>query len=192
MADSNITKKALANALISLMSEVSFEKINVASICEKCNMNRKSFYYHFKDKYDLVNWIFDNEFISLLSIEDFSQISYTERLEFLDHMLETFYDNRNFYREALKIKGQNSFSDHFRECLYPILKQRIELAIDTDIPNPFAVNFISDAFICALERWLSEKDCMPPDQFGALLKNIIFNFAVSISEEMKTASIEVQ
>ena len=59
MADSNITKKALAEALKELMEEKSFEKINIGDICEKCEMNRKSFYYHFKDKYDLVNWIFD-------------------------------------------------------------------------------------------------------------------------------------
>ena len=58
MADSNITKRALAAALKELMEQKPFSKINVAEICEKCGMNRKSFYYHFKDKYDLVNWIF--------------------------------------------------------------------------------------------------------------------------------------
>ena len=56
MADSNITKRALATSLKELMVEQPFEKINVAQICERCNMNRKSFYYHFKDIYDLVEW----------------------------------------------------------------------------------------------------------------------------------------
>ena len=65
MADSNITKRALAGALRELMAEMPFEKINVGQICERCHMNRKSFYYHFKDKYDLVNWIFDTEILSL-------------------------------------------------------------------------------------------------------------------------------
>ena len=58
MAESNITKNALADALKSLMREKNFDKISVLDICEKCNMNRKSFYYHFRDKYDLLNWIF--------------------------------------------------------------------------------------------------------------------------------------
>ena len=66
MADSNITKRALATALKELMEEVPFEKIQVALICERCNMNRKSFYYHFKDKYDLLNWIFDIEIITFV------------------------------------------------------------------------------------------------------------------------------
>ena len=59
MADSNITKRALASALKELMESTPFSKITVSDICAKCNMNRKSFYYHFKDKFDLVNWIFD-------------------------------------------------------------------------------------------------------------------------------------
>ena len=67
MADSNITKRALANELQELMAEQPFEKINVAQICQRCHMNRKSFYYHFRDKYDLVNWIFDTEFIALIT-----------------------------------------------------------------------------------------------------------------------------
>ena len=43
MADSNITKRALANALQELMIEIPFERISVSQICEKCDMNRKSF-----------------------------------------------------------------------------------------------------------------------------------------------------
>ena len=71
MANSNITKQALATALKELMEAVPFEKIRVADICERCTMSRKSFYYHFKDKYDLLNWIFDTEFISF--VKDLSQ-----------------------------------------------------------------------------------------------------------------------
>ena len=56
MADSNITKKALADALKELMDTKPFHKISVSDICERCQMNRKSFYYHFKDIYDLVEW----------------------------------------------------------------------------------------------------------------------------------------
>ncbi|MGI6028090.1 MAG: TetR/AcrR family transcriptional regulator [Candidatus Heteroscillospira sp.] len=45
IADSNITKRALAQALKDLMETQPFEKISVAEICEACEMNRKSFYY---------------------------------------------------------------------------------------------------------------------------------------------------
>ena len=124
MADSNITKRALATSLKELMVEQPFEKINVAQICERCNMNRKSFYYHFKDKYDLVNWIFDTEFIEILKYENLSAC-YTERWAFIEKINRYFYQNHSFYRKALQIKGQNSFSDHFQEYIRPFIAERI-------------------------------------------------------------------
>lgn len=66
-ADSNLTKRALAAAMKELMEQMPFSKISVSDIAEQCGMNRKSFYYHFKDKYDLVNWIFDMEYLQLSS-----------------------------------------------------------------------------------------------------------------------------
>ena len=102
MADSNITKHALAEALKGLMAEMPFEKINVSQICERCGMNRKSFYYHFKDKYDLVNWIFDTEFISLIRDENLENVGtrYKERWAFIEKTCRYFYENQDFYRTA--------------------------------------------------------------------------------------------
>ena len=44
MADSNITKKALAKAFKELLKEKPFNKISINAICNGCGMNRKSFY----------------------------------------------------------------------------------------------------------------------------------------------------
>lgn len=163
MADSNITKQALAAALRGLMEEESFDKIQVAYICERCNMNRKSFYYHFKDKYDLLNWIFDTEIISFTQKYAGAE-KMDRRMEIIREICVYFYENRNFYRKALKIKGQNAFSEHFREYIVPILKIRL-----TDLmgesTDDFALNFFADAAVCTLERWLLDKDCMSPDEF---------------------------
>ena len=71
MADSSITKRALAQAMKDLMAKQPFAKISVGDICETCGMNRKSFYYHFRDKYDLVNWIFDSEFLASVQAAEF-------------------------------------------------------------------------------------------------------------------------
>ncbi len=186
MADSNITKRALANALKELMSEIPFEKINVAQICEKCDLNRKSFYYHFKDKYDLVNWIFDIDFLSFFASENPDTLSTNEeRWNRIEMFCRLFYQNKDFYHNALKIKGQNSFSDHLRECIRPIIKSRIEMVMHSSASDAFTIDFFSDACMCALERWLSEKNCMPPDQFSSLLKNIIQAFSLSVCSEIE-------
>ncbi len=183
MADSNITKHALAAALKSLMAELPFEKINVAQICERCEMNRKSFYYHFKDKYDLVNWIFDTEFIALLKDEHFGS-DYEERWAFVEKTCQYFYQNHGFYRKALQIKGQNSFSDHFREYIRPLLAERISTLFGKEQLDEFTMNFFTDAVICAMERWLLTKECMPPEQFLGKIKMITEEGARSICREL--------
>lgn len=171
MADSNITKRALASALRELMDEVPFEKIQVAHICERCDMNRKSFYYHFKDKYDLLNWIFDTEIITF--VHDLSGTTQLEkRVEVFQEVCNYFYENKNFYRKALKIEGQNSFSEHLREYLVPILRSRL-LYMLGDGEDDFALNFYMDAIVGTIERWLLDKECMPPDQFVAKLLSLI-------------------
>lgn len=183
MADSNITKRALAAALRELMQEVPFDKIQVAHICDRCDMNRKSFYYHFKDKYDLVNWIFDTEFITF-AMESTSGIPADDRWESIERAFDYFYNNRDFYRKALKIKGQNSFSDHLREYCFPLIRIRIAHLIGDEAAEDFTINFFADAIICAIERWLLDKDCMTPAQFISKLKGIIQGGAVAIYQEM--------
>lgn len=178
MADSNITKRALAVALRELMSEVPFEKINVAHICEKCDMNRKSFYYHFRDKYDLVNWIFDTEFIDLVRKQS------NDRWELISLSCNYFYENRDFYCKALQIKGQNSFSEHFREFMQPLIHARIEEIMgQKDVPR-ICVDFFADGIICTIERWLIDKECMPPEQFVAILRSIVQSTAKEVCRNL--------
>ena len=66
MPEANQTKQAFGDALKELLKTQPFEKVTVSSICEQANMKRTSFYYHFLDKYDLVNWIFDTEYEAFL------------------------------------------------------------------------------------------------------------------------------
>ncbi len=182
MADSNITKRALAAAMKELMAEMPFEKINVAQICEKCGMNRKSFYYHFRDKYDLVNWIYDTEFITVVTKKHFDST-----WDYMLVMFQYLYDNRGFYRKALKIEGQNSFPEHFREVLHPLVERRLrEILVGEEIQE-FHINFFADAFVCAIERWIMEQDCMPPEQFTALVRSCIQRTAEIVYNEMNPA-----
>ena len=187
MADSNITKRALAAALRELMEEMPFDKIQIAQICERCDMNRKSFYYHFKDKYDLVNWIFDTEFISF-SRDIANYLPSDDRWELIERACEHLYADRAFYRKALLIKGQNSLSDHLREYLFPLIKIRITQLLNDDAASEFTINFFTDAILCAIERWLLDKQCMPPEEFVSKIKQIIQGGAAAIYREMNSAA----
>ncbi len=53
---SQVTKRALEQSLKNLLLKKPLTKITVGDIAEDCGINRMTFYYHFKDIYDLVEW----------------------------------------------------------------------------------------------------------------------------------------
>ena len=53
---SQTTKRALAASLKNLLLKKPLDKITINDIAEDCGINRMTFYYHFKDIYDLIEW----------------------------------------------------------------------------------------------------------------------------------------
>lgn len=53
---SEVTKRALEQSLKNLLLKKPLNKITINDIAEDCGINRMTFYYHFKDIYDLVEW----------------------------------------------------------------------------------------------------------------------------------------
>lgn len=53
---SQITKRALERSLKNMLLKKPLTKITVGDIADDCGINRMTFYYHFKDIYDLVEW----------------------------------------------------------------------------------------------------------------------------------------
>ena len=58
---SQITKNALAASLKRLLSKKELSKITITNITEECGVNRQTFYYHFKDIYDLMEYRMERE-----------------------------------------------------------------------------------------------------------------------------------
>ena len=55
---------------------------------------------------------------------------------------------------------------------------------------PFYVDFYTDAFLCAIKRWLLNKDCMPAEKFTQLLKNCLLRTSDSILQKLLPESEE--
>ena len=150
MADSNITKRALAQAMKGLMAKQPFSKISVGDICEACGMNRKSFYYHFRDKYDLVNWIFYSEFLASVQV------------------------------------AQCTNNEEFLEMVGPLLINFSKDLVPHHTNPEFAVNFIGDALLAALIRWLTEANPLPPDEYLAQVREMLDSFACILHPDHRT------
>lgn len=53
---STVTKRALEESLKKMMLKKPFDKITIADLTNDCGISRMTFYNHFKDIYDLVEW----------------------------------------------------------------------------------------------------------------------------------------
>ncbi|MBQ2939189.1 MAG: TetR/AcrR family transcriptional regulator C-terminal domain-containing protein [Clostridia bacterium] len=173
MAESHITKNALAAALKTLMRQKPFEKISISDICSQCGMSRKSFYYHFRDKYDLVNWIFDSEFIAV-NLPPSDQDDWS----LLAQLCQYLYENRCFYRKAMTIDGQNAFRSHFRQRLAWFIGQALETMLDKDRVTDYHVDFLNDGLVGAIERWLLSKDPIESTVFLEHIETVLIDTAV--------------
>ena len=159
MSDSITTKLVIRDSFRSLMTQCPFSKISIGDICQECNMNRKSFYYHFKDKYDLINWIFDYEF-------PFFEGSgyFIKEQDTFKSLCRYFYEHRAYYKKVFEIEGQNSFSEHLYDKLYVFIKLRFENCDD------FMAHFWADALLCALKDWILDRKSLHYDDFCRRIK----------------------
>lgn len=181
MATTAATKKAIATALKELLASEPFEQIRVGDICERSGRNRKSFYYHFKDKYDLVCWIFDTELVTRLR-----EAILTEELSFEEvasRLMTYFYENRSFYRKILQIQGQNSFREYFGRMVGGYLRELMGFPTGGQ-EQSFCIAFYTDAILQSLERWLLQTPTLPPDVYLSLLRASLHSFPKTAGGEV--------
>lgn len=179
MSDSQITKRALAEAMKTLMVEKPMEKIGVGEIVGRCGLNRKSFYYHFRDKYHLVNWIFYTEVFTKIQAQPTE-----DPWESLSTICEYLYENKVFYCNALRVNGPNSFSDWFMEFIQQIVKKFFDETFAGKADKDFYTIYCADATRVAIRRWLLEDARIPPDRFVALMKTAVHGIALKIASEI--------
>lgn len=181
MPSPGITKRILADAMKELMETRPFAKISVSHIVEACDLNRNSFYYHFKDKYDLVNWIFYTELA-----QDVNQIGgEASGWSMLERVLAFFYKNKSFYANALSISGQNSFAEYFVNLMNGLIRSRWEELYEEDGYQDYYISFFVDAFVATLSRWIQQGCTIPPQELAQIVKNAATGTALRVLEETR-------
>ena len=60
------TKQAIVSGFLQILRTKSFDKITIKDICELCEINRNTFYYYFKDIYDVLDALFAIESQSVI------------------------------------------------------------------------------------------------------------------------------
>ncbi|MDC7238953.1 MAG: TetR/AcrR family transcriptional regulator C-terminal domain-containing protein [Spirochaetales bacterium] len=126
-------KHRLAGAVKKLMEKASLDSITVTNIVKEAGVTRQTFYRHFRDKYDLVNWYFD-----VLAGQCFEQMGVTLSLrEGLILKFDFIRREAVFFAQAFKSSDYNSIVQHDYEFILEfysnIIRKHIRRELDEDI-----------------------------------------------------------
>ena len=173
MSESQITKKALALSIKKLMETIPLAKISIREIVDNCGINRQTFYYHFKDKFDLVDWIYYTEAIENLA--DCKNLAH-----WTDGMYKTlvyFMNNKSFYINALNTPAQNAFDGYLFEKTYDLIMgvvNDISSGIKvSDIDKNFIADFYTHAFVGITVQWIKSGMKESPKEMVGKLNDVV-------------------
>jgi len=167
------TQKLLWEALIDLIQEKEYSEITIQDIADRANVNRVTFYLHYRDKQDLlvksVEVIFNDltSKITPLTGENF-------RLDIPPEGMTLVYqyiaDNARFYRIILGENGIPFLIDRFRKYLVETAVQRFQMLTPAQNQAPLALEMVAEyaaGSIIGLINWWLENDMpIPPAEFA--------------------------
>lgn len=163
------TKYKFADAMKVCMKQMPLEKITIKEIVDYCGATRQTFYRHFKDKYDLVNWYFDK-----ILIESFEHMG--EGKTVYEALVNKFYyiqEEKLFFKAAFKMDEQNSLKQHDFELIYDFYTRRIEE--NTRKPLSEQLGFLLEMYcygsIYMTVQWVSGKRKSTPENMARSLVN---------------------
>ncbi|MDF0480120.1 dihydroxyacetone kinase transcriptional activator DhaS [Vagococcus sp. PNs007] len=168
MQESLITKKVIAYSLKKVMQTTPFQKVSISQIMEEAEIRRQTFYNHFQDKYELLGWTYQQDITE--NISDF--LDYEEWDKVILRILDYFYNNQIFYRNALAVSEQNSFDHYFFQHTQELLKTIItDIAtqqgiVKTEDSLVFSSEFFSHAFVGITKEWILTGCKTPPEELA--------------------------
>lgn len=184
------TKRLLRQGLTELLKQKSIKKITVRELSELVDINRGTFYLHYKDIYDLVDQIENElfaEFERILSNYSIADLSTRPHKVFSD-VCGFLYTNREICAALLGDNGDINFSLNLRsflrqKCLDDIMELfHIEYTPDYE----YVYSYFESGTIGVVRYWLNHpEDNKSPDEIAAMIETIFSQGANCFSESTK-------
>ena len=154
------TKQALSDTFKALLETQTIDKITVKDIVTKCGVNRQTFYYHFRDIYDLMEWTLETDIrVYLSDISELSKDSVnTEWKESIYHLYRFLRSRKKLILHAYDPINKMYYENFLLKFFTPVIDYRISLCDSvSDVPEEKRA-FVSKAYtwICLdlLLEWL--------------------------------------
>ena len=173
MSDSLITKKAIASGLKELTKKKSFDKITIQDITDICGLNRQTFYYHFQDKFALVNWIYYSEVACAIT----QNRTYQDWSDAVLDVLHIMKNEQSFYTNALNVTGQNAFQEYLFDVTKDLLLEIVDVFAEGQNIEMQDRNFIAEFYTYGLVgvvvQWARKGMKEPPQEIVERLSHFI-------------------
>lgn len=168
------TKKALAASLKKLLSEKSMDKITVVDIVEDCEVNRQTFYYHFKDIYDLVEWIYTNEASKALGDKKTYDTWQQGFMQIFKYVQENKAFVINTYHSINREHLENYLYNETYNLLIGVIEEKALGMALKQVDKAFIAHFYKFAFVGLMLEWIGKG--MKDDPSGIIEKvNILLH-----------------
>ena len=123
------TKKKIASSMVELVEKKPIDKITITDITVNCDMTRQVFYRYFVDKYDLINWMYEEDCGSIIYTgeENFSLKSWIE------YIIDILEDKKSFYVHAIQDDSSKTFENLILDKTMFYLNKIIEYKTATEL-----------------------------------------------------------
>lgn len=166
MSIKNSTKVLFAKTIQDMIKTTPLSKIRIKDLCDRCGTERQTFYYHFKDKFDLVGWIFEQDLKDALEMTNGKH-----GVEQITHALIKMREKQIFYKKAFDDNSQNAISSYIQDYDVNILKQILKKHLGVTKLNEemiFAIKYHSYGCLNYTIEWLTGNSDVTPEEFAEL------------------------
>lgn len=176
---SQVTKRALEQSLKNLLLKKPLTKITINDITEDCGINRMTFYYHFKDIYDLVEWAcLEDARHALENKRDYD--SWTQGLlQIFEAVLENKPFVMNVYRCVHQEQVEKYLKPQVDSLVLEIINGESSSGTLREEDKEFIARVYSHIFVGMMLDWIKEDMRTDPkqivDRLSVLLKGTIGN-----------------
>ena len=193
-AVSDQTKQAMVSALKAMMIQKPVDKITIQDITDRCGIRRQNFYYHFADIYDLMQYMFQEEAVSLLEQHE-GTLLWQEGLLQMFRYLEK---NRTVCLCALRSVGRDHLRRFFQTDIYAIIHRTVE-QVGTEIGADLGgdaqpdIDLVTHFYVVALsgmvESWLLEEIDLTPEQLIAFADQMLQDHISGAKKRLKADAV---
>lgn len=174
----------LAQSFKELACQRPIEKITIKEITDRSGVIRPTFYNHFQDKYELLEWIIDHDLIE--PIKPFIRSGMTvQAMTFLFINIEK---EKEFYTKASRLEGQNSFTSIAQDCIQRLLvevfeehSRRRQPKYEWLTPQRLA-QYYGQSMVFVVVQWIQSGMTIPAQELAELYEYMLSH---SLEESLK-------